>query len=115
MWIERRFVEVGPVAPKSFKVPAGTGQPHELFYCATCATYVWSKYHAAPGDTLLVRAGTLDDPAQIKPDVHIFTRSKMPWLELPKDVPQFEAMYVPKDFWTPEIFARFQQSAAEQG
>jgi hypothetical protein len=115
MWIERRCVEAGAVSPISFKIPAGTGNPHELFFCATCATYVWSKYHAAPGDTLLVRAGTLDDPAQIKPDVHIFTRIKVPWLELPKETPQFEAMYVPKDFWTPEIMARFQRSAAKQG
>ena len=32
---------------------------------------MWSKYHGAPGDTVLLRAGTLDHPEAIKPDVHI--------------------------------------------
>jgi hypothetical protein len=34
-----------------------------------------------------VRVGTLDEiPEWARPDAHIFTESKMPWLELPKGV-----------------------------
>ena len=35
-----------------------------MFFCGNRGSYVWSKYHRAPGDTVLLRAGTLDDPAQ---------------------------------------------------
>ena len=114
MWIERRFVTPSGDAPKSFKLTAGTGNPHEVFFCGSCATYLWSKYYAAPGDTVLVRAGTLDDPAAVKPNVHIFTRSKLPWLELPQDVPRFEAMYDLKDFFPAESYARLLRNIEEQ-
>ena len=40
-----------------------------------------------------VRVGTLDEPARLPPDVHIYTRSKLPWIEPPKDIPAFEAYY----------------------
>jgi len=62
---------------------------------------------AAPGDTLLVRAGTLDDPTGIQPDVHIFTRSKLPWLELPKDARAFPAFYKFAEVWPPASLARW--------
>jgi glutathione-dependent formaldehyde-activating enzyme len=61
----------------------GSGHMHEVFFCGTCGVYVWSRYHGAPGDALFVRAGTLDNPDAVTPDVHIFTRSKLPWLNLP--------------------------------
>src|SRR6266851_2453742 len=32
LWIEREFVEAG-VAPNSFRLTAGTGKPHEVFFC----------------------------------------------------------------------------------
>ena len=112
MWIERRFVEMGGTLPKSFKVKAGSGKPHEVFFCGDCATDVWSKYHAVPSDTLFVRAGTLDNPAAVKPDVHIFTRTKLPWLDLPKDVPAFKSFYKIKDVWPVESQERLRQNAS---
>jgi hypothetical protein len=43
-----------------------------------------------------VRIGTLDDPAAMPPDVHIFTRSKLPWIELPPSVHAFEVEHRPE-------------------
>jgi hypothetical protein len=75
---------------------------------------VWSKYYASPGDTLLVRVGTLDNPGAVKPDAHIFTRSKLPWLDLPKDVPSFESFYNIQDVWSVESKERLRRNVAEQ-
>ena len=115
IWIEKKFVEALSGAPKSFKLSGGSGKPHEVFFCDKCGTYLWSKYYASPGDTLLVRVGTLDHPEAVKPDVHIFTRSKLPWLDLPKDVPAFEAFYDLKDVWSVESRDRLRRNAAESG
>ena len=41
----------------------------------------------------------LDEPARLPPDVHIYTRSKLPWIELPKSVPAFETYYDTKALW----------------
>src|SRR5258708_3942885 len=102
LWIERKFVETGPATPKSFRLAGGSGQDHEVFFCGNCGTYVWSRYHGAPGDALFVRAGTLDSPDAVKPDVHIYTRSKVPWLELPKGAPAFKTYYKMDEIWPAE-------------
>jgi hypothetical protein len=114
IWIERKFVEASG-APKSFRLAGGTGKPHDVFFCGQCGTYLWGFYHAAPGDTLLLRAGTLDHPEAVKPDVHIFTRSKLPWLQLPAPVPKFDAFYKIDEIWPPESQARLNQNIAELG
>lgn len=111
MWIESRFVEAGSAKPKSFTLKGGTGKLHEVFFCGTCGTYVWSRYHIVPSDCLFVRAGTLDNPAAVKPDVHIFTRTKLPWLSLPKDALAFESIYQLKDVWSAESLERLNRNA----
>jgi hypothetical protein len=114
IWIERKFVEAGSAVPKSFKLTAGSGKHHEVFFCDRCGTYLWSKYYASPGDTLLVRVGTLDHPEAIQPDVHIFTRTKLPWLDLPKDVPAFESFYDINAVWSVQSKERLRRNVAEQ-
>lgn len=112
LWIERKFVEASGAAPVPHRVPAGSGKPHEIFSCPSCGTALWSKYHAAPGDTVLLRGGTLDDPGAVTPDVHIFTRSKVKWLELPKDARVFEAYYKRDEVWPPESLERWRNMIA---
>ena len=46
-----------------------------------------------------VRVGTLDDPAALPPDVHIYTRSKLPWVSLPETTPAFDAYYSAREVW----------------
>jgi hypothetical protein len=109
LWIERKFVARGGPEPVAFRHTAGSGKPHDVFTCPACGTALWSKYHAAPGDTVLLRGGTLDDPASVKPDVHIFTRSKLPWLDLSKDARVFDAFYKIDEVWPPESLARWRE------
>ena len=110
LWIEKKFVEALGAAPESFMLKGGSGAPHEVFFCGRCGTYVWSRYHPAPGDALFVRAGTLDDPQAVKPDVHIFTRSKLPWLALPKDTRAFESFYKIDEVWSEDSKKRVRWS-----
>ncbi len=114
LWIESRFLEASSGAAKSFKLTGGSGNHHEVFFCGECGTYLWSKYHGAPGDALFVRAGTLDKPDSVKPDVHIFTRSKLPWLDLPKGVPAFKTFYKIKEVWPAESQERLRRNQAEK-
>jgi hypothetical protein len=50
--------------------------------------------------------GTLEQPSALKPDVHIYARSKQPWVVLPEGVPAFEAYYSSKELWPAESLAR---------
>lgn len=112
IWIEKKFVEPGPVAPKSFRLAGGSGKHHEVFFCDNCGTTLWSRYDIAPGDCLFVRAGTLDNPQTVTPDVHIFTRSKLPWLDLPEGVRMFPSIYKIDEVWSAESRERLRRNIA---
>jgi len=90
-----------------------SGQPCETWFCGDCGTALWNRYHVSPANCRYVRASTLNDPASITPDVHIWTQSKMPWIELPGDVPSFEQFYDPKTIWTPENLERLHRNMEE--
>ena len=75
-----------------------SGRPHHIHRCRTCRTALWSDYGGRPA-LRFVRVGTLDEPAALPPDVHIFTRSKLPWVELPEQVPAFEVYYNAQKLW----------------
>ncbi len=86
-------------------VPTDSGRPHVIHRCPVCKIAVWSHY----GGVLplsFVRVGALDEPSALPPDVHIYTRSKLPWIALPADVPAFEAYYDSKTLWPAESLAR---------
>ena len=53
-----------------------------------------------------VRVGTLDDPSALAPDVHIYTRSRAPWVTLPESVPAFDGYYDTRALWPAESQAR---------
>ena len=63
--------------------------------CPTCQVAVYSDYPA--GHPVRPR-GTLDYLA-FAPDVHIFTRSKLPWVTLPASTPAFEVYYHRDAVW----------------
>ena len=53
-----------------------------------------------------IRVGTLTEPGQFVPDVHIYTRSKQPWIVLPKQDHSVEAFYTFKEIWSTKSMER---------
>ena len=103
--IEADRVEILSGAPEPVTMPTESGLPHDIYRCPKCRIAVWSTYG---GRTKIrfVRVGTLETPAALPPDVHIYTRSKLPWVTLPAGVPAFEAYYDSKILWPAESLAR---------
>jgi hypothetical protein len=87
-------------------VPRDDGSAQRIYRCPACQVAVFSEY-GAPA-VRFVRGGTLDEPAGVRPDVHIYTRSKVGWLTLPETVPAFEAYYDLKALWPPESLERLE-------
>jgi len=69
-----------------------------IYRCPRCQIALWSIYGGRPGFRI-VRVCTLDEPSALPPDAHVFTRSKLPWVQLPPGVPAFEAYYDVKAAW----------------
>jgi hypothetical protein len=95
--IEADRVQLLAGEPQSVAVPREGGKKQQIWRCPTCQTAVYSEYTRR--DIRFVRAGTLDDPAAVAPDVHIYTRSKLPWVMLPDAVPAFKVYYETKELW----------------
>lgn len=103
--IETDRIEVlsGELAPT--RLPTDSGRPHLAYSCPACGTTLWSDY----GDRKVMsflRATTLDDRAALPPDVHIFTRSSLPWVRLPEGARAFEVYYDMQAEWPAESLAR---------
>jgi len=90
--------------PAPATVPAPSGRPHDIYRCPSCRTALWSDYGRRR--LRFVRVGTLDDASALPPDVHIFTRSKLPWVGLPAGTPAFEVYYDTATLWPPESLER---------
>ena len=103
--IEADRIEVKGAAPEAVSMPTDSGRPHDVYRCTVCRIAVWSDYGRRPS-LRFVRSCTLDDPAVLAPDAHIFTRSKMPWVILPEEVPAFPIYYDMAALWPPESLAR---------
>jgi hypothetical protein len=95
--IEADRVELLSGEPQVVPVPRSGGKEQEIWRCPTCQIAVYSVYTYST--VWFVRAGTLDDPAAVEPDVHIFTRSKLPWVTLPESVPAFDVFYDLDKLW----------------
>lgn len=100
---ERIRVTKGEVSTVMVPTPSGRGQIK--YYCAECATTLWNDYGGKKYQIFL-RTGTLDEAGALAPDVHIYVRSKQPWMHIPEGVPQFETFYSMKDVWPAEALAR---------
>ena len=103
--IETARVAPRGAAPVRSEMPTDSGRPHGVYRCPTCGTAVWSEYGGIEA-LRFVRVGTLDDPRALAPTVHIYTRSKQPWVALPEGVPSFEGYYDSAKLWPPESLAR---------
>jgi hypothetical protein len=97
--IEADRVELLSGDPVAVDVPRDDGSSQRIFRCPTCQVAVYSEYGRP--EVLFVRAGTLDDPSRVEPDVHIYTRSKVGWVELPESTPAVEVYYDRRELWPP--------------
>ncbi|MCL4289148.1 MAG: GFA family protein [Thermoleophilia bacterium] len=99
--------------PRPVDVPRDDGSSQRIYRCPDCQVAIYSDY-GWPG-ILFVRGGTLDDPGTVAPGVHIFTRSKLPWLTLPESVPAFEVYYDRRALWPAASLERLEAVVAARG
>jgi hypothetical protein len=85
--------------------------PHDIYRCPKCNVALWSDYGRRP-HIRFVRVGTLDHPSAVRPDIHIYTETKVPWLKLPKATPAFRKYYTLKKVWPRKSQQRLRQAFA---
>jgi hypothetical protein len=91
-------------------VPREDG-PHDIHRCPKCHVALWSVYGHRT-QIRFVRVGTLDHPSALRPDIHIYTETKAPWLKLPRGIPAFRHYYERKKVWPLKSQQRLKRALA---
>jgi len=94
------------VEPEVIDTPSESGAGQRIARCPSCKIAVWSNYSGAGPVVRFIRVGTLDNPNLLAPDVHIFTASKQPWVELPAVTPAFPEYYEREQIWSASSLER---------
>ena len=108
--IEADRVELLSGTPQPVDAPRDDGSAQRIFRCPACQVALFSEYGRP--EVRFVRGGTLDRPAEVTLDVHIFTRSKLDWVTLPDTVPSFEVYYDVKALWPAASLERLEAVTA---
>ncbi len=89
MWVKRASLELtkGEVALQVLAGPDGS--PRHQRICANCGVRLWSEPARFP-ELAVLRPGTLDDAKRFTPVAHIWTRSQLPWVQIPPGAPSYE-------------------------
>ena len=104
--IEADRVELLGRELQAVDVPRDDGSSQRIYRCPSCQVAVYSEYGRP--EVRFVRAGTLDEPRDVTPDVHIFTKSRVGWVTLPESVPAVEIYYDRNELWPAESLRRLE-------
>lgn len=83
--------EVTKGEPKTYERKADSGTEVGRVFCADCGTPLWS----VPGPMspfYPVKLGALDDPSELRPQLHLYTDSAQPWHLMHEGLPRFPKM-----------------------
>jgi hypothetical protein len=86
--------------------PSNSGKGQRISRCPKCEIALWSNYAGAGDAIRFVRVGTLDEPENFPPDIHIFTASKQAWVVLPPHTPAEAEYYRVSERWPAESLER---------
>ncbi len=111
--IEANQLETLAEPAEPIDVPRDDGTAQRIFRCPHCQVAVFSQYGWE--QVYFVRAGTLDDPRGVAPDVHIYARSKVGWVTIPAEVPAFDVYYDTSKLWPADSLERLKAVLPSRG
>ena len=74
---------------KTYVSKSDAGRAKLGAFCPECGTRIYHKSEWRKG-TVSVKPGTLDDTSWLKPQMHLWTCHKQPWVIIPDDVESYD-------------------------
>jgi hypothetical protein len=105
LW-ETNRVEVTHGTPELIDTPSESGKGQMIARCPKCHIALWSNYGGLGDIIRFIRVGTLDDASKFPPDIHIFTKSKQPWVVIPEGMRAVPEYYKSAETWPKESLER---------
>jgi hypothetical protein len=88
IYLERNVVTIEGDTVE-YDVEGETGNRVTREFCAVCGCPLFLVSDGYP-EHICIKAGSLDDASWLTPEMHIYTASKLPWLQINDGLPQFE-------------------------
>ena len=85
--------------------PTGSGRIQKVFRCAICKVQIFSIFNNSDVMTFL-KTATFDEPELFPPQAHIFTKSKLSWINLDGAIPHFKEYYKKEEILSEDSLAR---------
>jgi hypothetical protein len=73
---------------KVYRTQGDSGGVADRHFCPECGTHIVSRLESGP--FLAVKAGTLDEPLSLQPQMEIWTASAQPWAHHPDGAARFD-------------------------
>ncbi|GAB1196666.1 hypothetical protein APSETT444_005941 [Aspergillus pseudonomiae] len=86
--------------------PSDRDPGQQILRCAKCYVALRSFYPDHGPFLSFIRVGTLNQPHVVTPDIHLFVRSKVPWISLPDGVLKKEELYNIEEVWAEQSIMR---------
>ena len=103
---EADHVEHLKAEPEFIQTPSASGRGQRIARCPNCKVAIWSNYPQSGPMVRFVRVGTMDNPGEYPPDIHIFTSSKLPWVTFPDGARVVAEFYNLDEVWSDEAKER---------
>ena len=87
--VEAAHFEIISGQTKAFTKTADSGHQLTRHFCADCGSPIYTSSPRHP-DRIYVKAGTLDNPALVKPAFQSWTQSAVSWALIEPDLPDHE-------------------------
>lgn len=68
-----------------------SGHPTYRHFCSRCGSTLYAEMGSRPG-LACIKAGTLDDPSGLKPQLNVYWRDHHPWIEALGHLPKHETV-----------------------
>ncbi|MFT5113002.1 MAG: hypothetical protein ACI8P9_002330 [Parasphingorhabdus sp.] len=104
--VETSNVEFLLGQPQRIEVATTSGKGQSILRCQKCQIAVSGHYGGLGDKVSFIRVGSLDQPNQVQPDIHIYTNAKQSWVTLPENVPATAGFYKFADIWPEDKLAR---------
>jgi len=75
--------------PAHWTRPADSGRRLACLFCPACGSRLWHEPADGAGLTLTVKGGSLDEPLDLTPAIHIWTARKLEGVIIPAHARQF--------------------------
>lgn len=76
-----------------YVVEADSGSKVTREFCTACGCPLFLVSAGYPG-YICIKAGSLDDASWLKPEMHIYTSAKQPWVTIADGLPQYAGDFV---------------------